>query len=223
MSALGRTNLAMPPKRCSRSSSLHASVRLTLLVIVAGSRPDSLRSAPRAPRPCARTRRARWKARFQPSAWRATMPSVTFSPPPPTHSGSRACTGFGSQRASTSWKNSPSKSTRSPRWSGVECTGSLRRAGGAGHRRTGTGCRTRRTPPGANRRPGRGRRGRRRAGRSWRSCWRARRGAGTRRSTRGCRTAPTTSRTRARVCVVTASRHCVPDVIPSPSSVASAA
>ncbi len=50
---------------------------------------------------------------FQPSACRAAMRSVTFSPPPPIHSGSRSWTGFGSQRAASSRKNSPSKSATS--------------------------------------------------------------------------------------------------------------
>ena len=56
-----------------------------------------------------RTPRAEMNGTFHPSAWRAAMRSVTFSPPPPIQSGSRSCTGFGSHRASVSVKNSPSK------------------------------------------------------------------------------------------------------------------
>ena len=40
---------------------------------------------------------------FQMSAYRATMPSIRFSPDPPISNGNGCCTGFGSQSASVSW------------------------------------------------------------------------------------------------------------------------
>ena len=64
---------------------------------------------------------------FQPSAHRATIASVRFSPPPPTQIGSSACTGRGSQRASFSWKYFPSKFDTSSRSSRrTHCTDSSR-------------------------------------------------------------------------------------------------
>ena len=65
------------------------------------------------------------------------MRSVTFSPPPPIHSGSRACTGFGSHRASVSVKYSPSKLVTSwvssPRTHWIASSTWRRRTGAGGN------------------------------------------------------------------------------------------
>src|SRR5262245_681191 len=77
------------------------------------------------------------KVTFHPSAWRAAMRSVIFSPAPPIHSGSRSWTGFGSHLASRRWKNWPSKfvtsSVRRPRMHWIASSSIRSRTGTGGN------------------------------------------------------------------------------------------
>ena len=103
-------------------------------------------------------------------------------------SGSRACTGFGSQRASVSVKYSPSKLVTSwvsrPRTHWIASSTWRRRTGAGGKSMPYASVLVGQPPAAeAERRPVRPR-----AGRSWPSRWPARPDAGSRPSRRGCRT-----------------------------------
>ena len=75
---------------------------LALRRMAAGSRPSA--SHQRSNTPFRRLNSvALVYAAFQPSARRAAISKVRFSPRPPIQIGSRACSGFGQQAASSTW------------------------------------------------------------------------------------------------------------------------
>ena len=111
--APGARNGAAGPKpwrsttsTASVPSLVRAKMRFTLRRKVAGSRPsDSHHRSATALSSAYRS--GGMYAAFHPSAWRAAIRNVRFSPVPPIQIGRRACTGAGRQDASTVRKCSP--------------------------------------------------------------------------------------------------------------------
>ena len=100
---------AVPPNWRTRSSSSPREREVHDFVIVAGSRPTLLAVLLEHLRPCAvRLGRDERRGSSRRRAGRRCAASPSRRRRRST-SGRRACTGFGSQRASRSWKNSPSK------------------------------------------------------------------------------------------------------------------
>ena len=160
----GRTRSAIGPNWWRRLSSVQARPRLTAHRISAGSRPTSAQWR------CSTSRLAANVAgstngTFQPSAKRAAMRSVRFSPEPPTQIGRASWIGRGSLRAAGASRTTCPRTSSRRRGAGRAGWRCPPPAGPCGSRSTGSRCRR----PGTRPRPSRRRcpspPGRRRSGR----------------------------------------------------------